>query len=373
MRSWGTIGLLLLCATAAFAGSPAPKPGRIGSVTPYRQMVKDLQADAARSPLVRLASLGRTAGHRDIWMARVADPTFPAVQTVRVVVLCRQHGDEPASTEAVLSLLHRVATDRDPALRANLGRLTLYLIPMVNPDGAEAMTRRNGAGVDLNRDWGVFTQPETRAVARAVAFIGPHVVVDAHNWDGTDKYNAHCIEVARTLGVKETPLGEAARDLQQDAVAQLARSGYQVQSTAYGAEADTRLAHRYFARQGRLSFLVETHSGDPRDVADFQQRQGLYSALIHALARRYGGENGGAQRLALTRLDGGLCVGTQDARLFPTITAHPKVAHAPRPSRMWLAALCLYAFALWASAQGLRLPPLVPAPAGRPGPRRYHC
>ena len=37
---------------------------------------------------------------------------------------------------------------------------------MANPDGAAARTRKNGVGADLNRDWGPFQQPETRAAMR---------------------------------------------------------------------------------------------------------------------------------------------------------------------------------------------------------------
>lgn len=372
MRFWATIGLLLFLAAAAFADKNASRPMRVPNVTAYPQMVQELRADAARSACVRVVSLGRTRDRRDIWLARLADPACVPQKTVRIVILCRQHGDEPASTESALSLIRRLSLGQDAALRTALKHVTLYLIPMVNPDGAEAMTRVNASGADLNRDWGVFSQPETRAVARAVEIINPHVVMDAHNWDGYDSYNAHSIEVARTLGVKPTPLGDEGRELQQAAVAQLARSGYQVQSTAYGSNADTRLAHRYFARQGRLAFLVETHSGDPRDLADFQQRQGMYTALIHGLARRYSGK-GDAQRLALEHLENGLTLTTEDARLFPAPAARLAAAHPVHQSLLWIGAICLYAFALWAAAQGHRSPLVTPAPPVRPAARRYYA
>jgi predicted deacylase len=41
----------------------------------------------------------------------------------------------------------------------------VVIVPLVNPDGVAAgYWRHNVSGVDLNRDWGPFTQPETRAV-----------------------------------------------------------------------------------------------------------------------------------------------------------------------------------------------------------------
>ena len=45
-------------------------------------------------------------------------------------------------------------------------RFAIGLVPEINPDGVvRGHWRTNQRGVDLNRDWGPFTQPETRGVA----------------------------------------------------------------------------------------------------------------------------------------------------------------------------------------------------------------
>ena len=53
---------------------------------------------------------------------------------------------------------------------------------MMNPDGAEAGTRRNAAGADLNRDHIALEQPETQALHRVVRRVRPHVAVDSHEF-----------------------------------------------------------------------------------------------------------------------------------------------------------------------------------------------
>ena len=313
-------------------------------------MTARLRADAARSLWLRLASVGKSArGHRDLWLVRAADPAADQAKTLRVLVLCRQHGDEPASTEAVLGLVHRLAVGGDPSLRASLSRVTLYLMPMVNPDGAEADTRANGLGADLNRDWGVFRQPETRAVADAARRLRPHLVIDAHNWDGDDEYNADCLEVPREAA---SPEGRAGHALQQEAVHALAADGYPVHPTAWGADSDPRLAHRWFARRGVLSALVETHAGLPSDRADFERRQGMYVALIHSLARNYAASYA-AQKQDLETWEADASAPAGAAMLFPPLAARLAAHSASAPPRRassawWLWPLLSLALALWA-------------------------
>ena len=330
MRFSWTLSLLLILTASTGAAAPAP-------VTTYARMTVQLKAEAAQSPLVRVISLGKSAGGtRDLWLVRLADPYANVEQTMRLLVLCRQHGDEPASTEALLRLIHGIASGGDPSLQAELTHVTLYIVPMVNPDGAGAGTRVNANGADLNRDWGVFDQPETREVARAAKLIHPALIVDAHNWDGGDAYNADCLEIPREM---ESAPGRATHALQQQAIRDLAVSGYSVHPTAWGEEADPHLAHRWFTHQNITSLLVETHSGSPLNRADFERREGLYTVLVHSLARHYAAP---WTRQASPR--------TQEAALFPPPMPPGLgrlLASTPAHSFPWLWATGLYSLALW--------------------------
>ena len=346
--------LFLLClffAAAPLGASPA-------SITTYAQMTAQLHADARKSPLVRVASVGSAAGGaRQIWLVRIADPRTDPAQTQRLLILCRQHGDEPASTESLLRLIGAAASGGDPALRSALSHVTLYVIPMVNPDGAEAGTRVNAHRADLNRDWGLFRQPETRAVAAAAKSIHPALIIDAHNWDGNDEYDADCLEIPREM---ETASGRAAHVWQHQALGDLAASGYAVHPTAWGDGSDPHLAHRWFLHQGIPSALVETHYGSPADRADFERREGLYAALIHSLVRR--------DQSPWTK---SVSAETNEAALFPT-PAPPasarRRAFLPKHSFPWLWVISLYALALW--GMSLRKPAKEP-PSKRPAKPRY--
>ena len=312
-------------------------------------MTRSLETYARTNPYIELRSLGwSSSGKRRIWMVRVGAPAVRPSQTVKIVALFRQHGDEPATTEAALALLRRFDAGGDSKLRSELRHVTLYIIPMVNPDGADANTRDNAQGADLNRDWGHFTQPETRDVNRAITAIRPDVVIDNHNWDASDSYNANCIETSRD---DLSGSGRACNILKMDLLHKLSSLGYQVESTGFGPYASGTLAHRYYANRGALSMLVETHSGSPYDAVDFERRQGIYTAILHDVAGRFASATSAplldtVRRVWDTRTDDGF-----DKRAPEHGNALIAKIHA-KSFPHWLWPIVAYAFVLLLQAVG---------------------
>ncbi|MCC9168594.1 M14 family metallopeptidase [Pontibacter harenae] len=81
-----------------------------------------------------------------------------------VVVLSRQHPPEVTGYMAMQSFV-QATTSATPLAKRFRKAYELVVIPMINPDGVdEGNWRHSAAGVDLNRDWDVFKQPETSAV-----------------------------------------------------------------------------------------------------------------------------------------------------------------------------------------------------------------
>ena len=68
------------------------------------------------------------------------------------------------------------------------GRIQFLVIPQLNPDGvARGHWRANRGATDLNRDWGDFSQPETRAVKTWLdalpTGVRPIAMLDFHSTD----------------------------------------------------------------------------------------------------------------------------------------------------------------------------------------------
>jgi len=81
-----------------------------------------------------------------------------------VLLWSQMHGDESAATMALADLIHwfAEAPEADAVRRELAARLTIVMIPMLNPDGAERFIRENAAGIDVNRDARRTATPEGR-------------------------------------------------------------------------------------------------------------------------------------------------------------------------------------------------------------------
>lgn len=85
----------------------------------------------------------------------------------KILMWSQMHGDEPSATPALLDIAAFLLSRQSvPAMRDVLEEFTLLMIPMLNPDGAEVYERRNGQGIDINRDALNLVTPEGRVLKR---------------------------------------------------------------------------------------------------------------------------------------------------------------------------------------------------------------
>lgn len=157
------------------------------------ELVKALkQVERSSGGRVSLETVGKSNEGRDLWLAKAG--TGP----VRMLFVTQQHGNEPLGTEAALQLLQRLGNG-GAGWDAILQKVTLLVVPRVNPDGAERFRRQNfdpdcsgafctpGAGFDINRwhDPAVAPEdnpvPEAAAVQRVYERFRPQMVVDLHH------------------------------------------------------------------------------------------------------------------------------------------------------------------------------------------------
>lgn len=79
----------------------------------------------------------------------------------KIFLWSQMHGDEPTATAALFDIFNFFNDEQNKDFCNKLfERVTLYFLPMVNPDGAERFKRRNFYDIDLNRDASRLQCPE---------------------------------------------------------------------------------------------------------------------------------------------------------------------------------------------------------------------
>ncbi|MEL6415249.1 MAG: M14 family metallopeptidase [Pseudomonadota bacterium] len=135
----------------------------------------------AEKPFVAMSEIGTSIEGRPISMIR----TEASVETAKTVMITgRQHPPEIPGALAYDRFVEEVLSDTDLA-KTFRSRFDVIMVPNINPDGVEhGHWRHNKGGLDLNRDWGPFTQPETQAVKAVIDSIeapGLALFLDFHS------------------------------------------------------------------------------------------------------------------------------------------------------------------------------------------------
>ena len=109
---------------------------------------------------------------------------------VNVLLWSQMHGDEPTATMALLDIINFFNADDDfnQIRKSILENLSIHIIPMLNPDGAEQFTRRNALHVDLNRDALRLQFPESKILKSLRDSIDAEFAFNLH--DQNPRYSA---------------------------------------------------------------------------------------------------------------------------------------------------------------------------------------
>ncbi len=192
----------------------------INSIMTYEEMVDQLlhlEKQSKEEMEVRtLDDYGRTEQGRSIYSAKIGEGEKD------IWIQAQIHGDEKLTTEAVMQLLKTLVSSGHKDVETLLNELTLYVIPIYNPDGSVMNTRgtklsdeEESTYIDLNRDWALdgFKAKESEIVYAYWADVKPDYAVDLHHQGfktvyGTDESTSF------SLGISLAPDGPTLPGLQ---------------------------------------------------------------------------------------------------------------------------------------------------------------
>lgn len=100
-----------------------------------------------------------------------------------VLAWSQMHGNETTTTKALFDFL-KLLTQED-SFQVEIQRFkaayTLFIIPILNPDGARKYTRENANGIDLNRDAQNLSQKESQCLRAVYNRVRPELCLNLHD------------------------------------------------------------------------------------------------------------------------------------------------------------------------------------------------
>jgi len=120
------------------------------------------EKELADKPFVHLSEIGKSREGRPINLLQIGNPESKKM----IMVLSRQHPPEVTGWLAMKWFIETLCAENEMAENFR-NEYNVYVVPLVNPDGVDnGHWRHNAGGIDLNRDWEDFNQPETQAIKK---------------------------------------------------------------------------------------------------------------------------------------------------------------------------------------------------------------
>lgn len=182
------------------------------------------------SPRVKVERIGTSGAKQPIQMLSVGypepKPVSEAAKGSVILFNCSIHGDEPSGREGCMQLARDMSTTTNPSW-IRLLKETTVLFTTINPDGWQADTRGNAAGVDINRDFLALATPEARALAKVMRDWKPDVLNDLHEFGPREFYDAQVLALWPRNRNVDPQIHALSKTMVNDySLAQVASDGY---------------------------------------------------------------------------------------------------------------------------------------------------
>ncbi len=213
------VGLFVL---VPFSSAFSVPPSGTGRFEPYQyhsyqNLTDELQSlQENYSSLMTLSSIGKTYEGRDVWMVKLSDNVEQEEDEPGVLFMAAHHGNEWPGVEICLFFIRYMLENYQntslPEVRNTMDATQIYLLPMVNPDGVTADTRKNCApnhgpfgkkttitsyGVNLNRN---YDDPWFLAYVFPLRYYLPMILADSSmNYHGPYPFSENETKAVKTF------------------------------------------------------------------------------------------------------------------------------------------------------------------------------
>lgn len=224
-------------------------------------------------------TIGLSREGRPLKMLTIGNPASRNM----MLVISRQHPPEVTGYFAMQAFVEKLADDSEMSKQFRRD-WAIFVVPLMNPDGVDnGHWRHNAGGVDLNRDWSDFHQPETNYIRDLLArktsasggtfFFG----IDFHSTWNDVYYPFSSIYQGNAPRLMDRWLENI----------QLELPGYEPRIQANSRLYPTRVSRNYFFdKYGMEAIVFEIGDNTPRDFIRKKGEVGAIELIKLLTARR---------------------------------------------------------------------------------------
>jgi hypothetical protein len=99
--------------------------------------------------------------------------------STKVLAWSQMHGNESTTTKALFDLFNFLQKNEKSTQWYN--KFTFLFVPMLNTDGSSVYTRVNANQIDINRDFQLQSQPETKVLLKLCKEFSPDLALNLHD------------------------------------------------------------------------------------------------------------------------------------------------------------------------------------------------
>jgi len=141
-------------------------------INDYHQILDSLLEEGKE--IFNVKKIGSSFKGRDIKLIKFGEGKL------KILMWSQMHGDESTASLALLDLINLLKKRKDLSDELK-SKISLFIIPILNPDGASEFERRNYQEIDINRDTLRLQTPEGRILKKVRDEIQPDFAFNLHD------------------------------------------------------------------------------------------------------------------------------------------------------------------------------------------------
>jgi hypothetical protein len=139
---------------------------------------KELVHEWSKDPQFKITEVGKSFEGRAIHEIRFGEGP------IKIAAWTQMHGNEATATMSITDIMRFLSEKSDEFIEIRKilhQKVSIHILPKLNPDGAHNWKRETALGIDMNRDAQTMVTPEAKLLSNWADQIKPHFSFNLHD------------------------------------------------------------------------------------------------------------------------------------------------------------------------------------------------